>query len=165
MESKTAGRLRRELERQLKTALPQFTKASGKGPPMYFWRTEGGLTFFLLLVIDPHWDRFTIEAAWKENGDFPWNGDLFESPFMLNTSGRRFRLVRLWDDGRSDYWWELASPNGQDNIAAVLRDQPRVSLSDLGALVGDAVERIKAHALPYFEDVRRAQNGRDGGGT
>ena len=160
MESKTASTLKRELERQLKTVLPQFTKSSGKGPPLYSWRTEGGLTFFLLLVIDPHWDRFTLEAAWHTGGEFPWNGDLFESPFTLNSTARRFRLVRLWDDKRSDYWWELASPSDKNSITAALRERPGVTLPDVAALVGDALERIKARALPYFEEVRRAHSGR-----
>jgi len=161
MVGKVAAAVRREFDAQLRRTLPLFSRVKGtKGPPTYAWRAEGSLTFFVLLVIHTHWEWFTIELAWDPAGQFPWSGDLFESPFLWTGAGKRFRLVRLRDELRADYWWELApKPALEDAQALFHPPSADFLLPKVKPLVRDAVHRICEDGVPYFDDVRRAAEG------
>ena len=157
MQGILATGLRRSFETQLKAAVPQFARVKGtKGPTLFSWCPAKPLTFFVVLVIDPHWDRFTIEIAWDESGKFPWGADPFLSPLEMTGEGKRFRLVRLWDETNDDFWWELSPrPTLTDIQALIRRPDPAVLLPEVPAKVTEAITRIVLYGVPYFVEVRR----------
>ncbi len=162
MVGKVATALKREFEGELKKTLPIFRRVRGtKGPPLYSWNPQGSLTFFLLLVIDPLWERFTVEVAWSSRPEFPWNGDLFCSPFEWTDEGRRFRLARLIAENMTDVWWELAPKPGLEDIPAIITvPSTEALLTEIPKRVREAVEQISFHAVPYFEKLLSASAGR-----
>jgi len=160
MVGRVAIALKREFESQLKRALPNFGRVSGtKGPPLYSWNPQESLSFFLLLVIDPHWERFTVEVAWSSRPEFPWNGDLFSSPFELTDEGKRFRLARLINETGPDVWWELAPRPQLEDIPAAIMPSAETLLTKVPKRVREAVDQICSHAAPYFEKIRLASAG------
>ena len=54
--------------------LPLFEPISkGKESPMWSLRITARLTFFILLSIPHDYDKFYVEIAWSNDGEFPWD--------------------------------------------------------------------------------------------
>lgn len=150
MQSKLAPVVRKTFAARLQAALPQFqeikTGEIPSGSRLYGWTVAPDLTCYLLLLLSPTQDRFTVELAWSRNGLFP--ADLImrlpDDPPV--DDAHRFRLPLLWTDPRQDFWWQIGPPPGQG--AADLTHQA-------AAQVEDAVGHIVRAALPYFQQIAR----------
>jgi hypothetical protein len=162
--------VRETFERRLGEELPRFQRATQvKISPecrLYEWGYDEKLRFFIVLQTHQSEDRFTIEVAWSKNGVWPdGHVPLPASPSLDTPSGEmRFRIGLLWSN-QPDHWWQLL-PGGQD---VVWRPAPRASeeiwraiaspppiedvLKVVPAVVDDAMEKIHAFVIPYFERV------------
>lgn len=157
-----AKQVRERFARRLEEELPQFQLVSlANVPPgykLFQWRVDAGLSFFLLLEIDPKRDRFNVEVSWSRRDRWP------ESVYTMLPSDKpvdgelRFRLPRLWTEPRASFWWEIvAEPTFNAPIENVLKPPPPVEelLSRTEELVEDSISRLKAEGMSYFNSVIR----------
>jgi len=132
---------------------------------------RNGVTAFLLLMVAPRDDRFTLEVAWSLDGSFPVNM-LCRLPFGNPSTGTRpdaplngqmrFRISEFWNPGRDD-WWYLAGSKPDlrksidDFINTDWSKEPTITYSDqqVSASIDAAIAAIKQYVLPYFDNLGR----------
>ena len=69
------------------------------------------------------WDRFVIEIAWSENGEFPWKSI---GKTNLDRADGRARLGHLWKKHGLEPVWDLApekTAGMNEHTAALVRGQ------------------------------------------
>lgn len=165
------GRAVREIfSRRLEEELPRFQRKTGvKISPecrIYEWAHDENLRFFLVLQFHRSEDRFTFEVAWSKNGAWPeGHVPLPDSPLLDSPSGEmRFRVGLLWKV-QPDHWWQVV-PGGLHAVPAQAPRDPEAlwreitnpppiedALKEIPAVVEDAIAKIKAFVVPYFERV------------
>ena len=164
MRSKLGKAVRARFAARLRGVLPQFreikTAEIPPGSRLYCWERAPDLSFYLLLLVFPQWDEFTIEVAWSRKGQFP-DRTMFCDPDEEPQDGTLgFRLGRLWEVNKG-VWWQLTeypSPaqlersllTGQDVMPPVEEIMPNVI-----PMVDDAINRIVEYAVPYFTKVAK----------
>jgi hypothetical protein len=157
MNSILSKEVRRRFEQQFRNEFPNFRRKSGEvlppGTHLYERRVdECGLSLFLVLLLSPKDDRFTIELGWGKGGVFPQNIQI--GPEKATDSGVSFRLASLWLGAGRDHWWWLGRERTLEEIGAGISDGTlEEKAARIDSQVTDAVQRLKELALPYFENV------------
>jgi hypothetical protein len=176
MRSKLAKEVRSRFEAALRKALPQFSVTRDERVPsggtIFAWRIRDDFYALILLQMGRR-DEFTIEGAWSRNARFPFNElpgfpvDLPSLGFRRDEPGEngiRFRLVTLWDP-RQNQFWELVPqptpdewPKRLELVSQGLEVDPPVEavLEAIPTAVGDAVQKIVVHAVPYWLSAAQA---------
>jgi hypothetical protein len=124
----------------------------------------------LYIVLSPFQDvdRFAIEIAWDEGGDFPWQsiGD------KLNVESPRWRdrLGRLWSPHGVEPLWDLAP---EETLATAARFEARqkgeaasyppplpveVVISRIPSAIDDCLIKITQYAIPLFKEVAKLRD-------
>lgn len=149
---------------ELERTLPQFhrTQAQKHEPPIWACQSVSTLvTFFILLQPHTRADRFSLELAWSENGEFPW--EQIGRVNLGEPSGRE--RYPCWETNKEETW-DLA-PEATAAIKAQLdalsRGQyvphadidPPVEqvLPNIEPAVADAVKKLAERGLPFFRKV------------
>jgi len=171
---KECGKALRELfTAEMKTVLPQFlpVKVSSKyifpGERAFRWIPVEPVHLWILLV--PHHkggEEFTVEIGWSKLGRFP---ELSMRPSLPGPSERRdeFALdeyvcrLGMLISGR-DYWWEVEHfefPDSEEAWMAYLQSKvnplsTQEAIQIVRPRVQDAVEKLRLHAVPYFEELQ-----------
>ena len=151
---------------------------------VFRWQPSSTLTCFLVLAIDWKQDNFTIECAWSRSGALPTD-TRFQNPrdwpeFDIWRDAPKngefhFRLPLLWQP--RDLWWWLVpedeinrrsearmdamiSGAHQKFFDLLMQDPPLdATMANVATCVDDAVEKIDAYAMPYFENLIDPKNG------
>ncbi len=91
--------------RKLRLACPPFVRAAmPRGtPPIWAWKIDTALTFFILFQPFSDYDRFACEIAWSEDGEFPWHSI---GEVAVGEPRGRDRLA-CWE-GTRERVWDLA---------------------------------------------------------
>jgi hypothetical protein len=148
--------------RELQEKCPQFERFSRKSP---IWaRQLGLLTFFVLLQPFQRSDRFAIEVAWSEDGEFPW-GSIGE--IDVRKPRGRDRLP-CWEEGVQQLEWDLAPEHTSaieekiDRLACgeyvpyTDTNPPiEVVLPRIEPAVQDAVHQLVKKGLPFLRRVAK----------
>lgn len=175
MRKEYGNALRREFTAQMKVKLPQFhpVKISSiyvwPGERAFRWIPVEPIHLWILLCPDQKGrEAFTVEIGWSRLGRFPELG--MRPSFELPSSRRdEFKVdeyvCRLGVQAAGDdYWWELESLEGLDSqeaYMAYLRRQanpisPQEATGAVRAHVGDAMEKLLLHGVPYLDEFRRS---------
>ncbi len=161
--------MRETFEERLKEVLPRFERAQLEIAPecrVYEWVHDERLRFFLVLQMHRSEDRFTVEVAWSRNGGWPkGHVPLPDAPLLDTESGEmRFRIGLLWKT-QPDHWWQVApgwpemaparAPRDPEALWRAITNPPPIeeALKEVPAVVGDAIAKILAFVVPYFERV------------
>ena len=148
MESSLVGLVVSIFDRQLREKLPQFESMGDQeiAPVcrLYGYKTEE-VTFFVLLQMHRYEDSFTVELGWSKVHKWP---EAFSvSPVAPDQAeskrDARFRLGHLWID--KDVWWDVG-PGLVDRLL-------NRSTSKIEAQVADAVARVRAEGMSYFDQI------------
>jgi hypothetical protein len=151
---KLAEAVRKRFTARLNERLPQFqalrSDEIAPGGRLYGWELSPELSAYLLLVLFPHDDWFTLEVAWSDKKRFP----IQAPPSLPHEEARggelRFRAHTLWTDPRTDFWWKLDEAVLTD--ALELFEQPAEALlARVPACVDDAVGHVVEHVVPYLQ--------------
>ena len=152
---------------RMKAELPRFEET--RVSSMYFWpghrafRWKASEQIHCWIVLSPSpkdLDEFTLLIGWSTLGRYP---ELSMVPCAELPSDSRdefrfdeylTRLPFLWSD--RDTWWKVPTP-GRPGSMAALQARPEPVPADkareaVAHLVDDAIERLKAHAIPYLEE-------------
>jgi hypothetical protein len=159
--------LRKELfvrfEHALRERFPQFTFfEKDRETRTWRWTVAPGLTFFVFLQAFQGNDQFTVEVAWSEDGQFPWE---VVAKTKIDQPQGRDRLAWLWDKGPETPVWDL-DPEHSARVAEHLKslssehaleyppDSPTEKLLPrLGPLVKDAINKFEQFGMPLFRQV------------
>lgn len=164
MQSKLAQAVRKSFAARLRQELPQFaeikTREIPAGSRLYGWTVAPDLTCYLLLLLAPGDDRFTVELAWSRHGQFP-AFLVMRLPTDAPVDGaHRFRLPLLWTDPRQDFWWQIGPSPDPARQFAGSPSASQAAMADLTqqavTQVEDAVGHIVRDALPYFRQIAGA---------
>ncbi len=160
--------------KKMKAQLPLFDLVSkGRESPMWSLSVDPSLTFFILLSISHDYDKFYVEFAWSDEGEFPWKGvtepgqtgrSLFSSDITVEAPQCRERLPLLWT--KHDIAWSVVPElSGEERTRKILEsddddftwiepDLPvQEALKRVPALVDDAVSKVAEYAIPLFKKV------------
>jgi hypothetical protein len=162
--------IRNLFEAGLKAQLPDFVPfkmvqkgMAGFGPECrwYRWRVASDLSFFLILQPQTkEGDEFWIHVAWSRKED---QSDL------ENNFEQCCNLGKLWNAPNGWYTWELTDPSylrlatmtkeefayWAKHVEEMDRQRIEAGLRQAPACVQDAIDRIVAYALPFFDRVRK----------
>jgi hypothetical protein len=169
MKSEIAKLLRKGFHETLSKRLPEFTVVNDATVPpgcrLYERRVCGCGSEYILLVISPTTDRFTLECAWSRSCSFPAFAPI-SSPVDVPAKGirrdepggstYRFRLASLWSQGK-DYWWSLEptpeaayATQGAHNIPT---DSGARTCGTINQCIDDAVARLEQFGIPFLQHV------------
>jgi hypothetical protein len=133
---------------------PEYREDKGQVLPqarhVWTYRHPSSIWFHLLLVIDPSFDKFTVEAGWGLDGvlpQFSYDGadGIFERPIL-------FRMNFIWSG--EDYWWPLVLRPEEFERAIRYRDDPIEQCLPLaGPAVTAAAQKLKEHWVPTAEKI------------
>lgn len=125
---------------------------------------------FLVLVIAPKDNEFTLEVAWSIHSRFPFslsaiyspidpeNGTVKDAPINGELA---FRLPLLYPP-YADIWWSVDEmPSHDMTIDEILADDPLATPTKLGAeeldradaAVDTAISAVKSFAVPYLSTL------------
>jgi hypothetical protein len=149
--------------RKLEQRCPAFKRAAMPrgSPPVWAWKIDSALTFFLLVQPFRNEDRFACEIAWSEDGKFPWESI---GQVLIGEATGRERLA-CWE-GTPERVWNLA-PEATDAINARLDayargEAPSYSTIDpsielvlprVEPAVDDALDLLIQTGVPYLRRV------------
>src|SRR3954463_2933080 len=106
MRSAVREELMKSFERELQTRCPQFKFSdSDRDLRIWSWKISPTLVFFVAVQAFKSSDKFAVEVAWSESGEFPWGG---MGRLELDQSEARNRLVLLWPGAREEPVWDPA---------------------------------------------------------
>ena len=163
MRKQIAKVLREAFESKVRERLPGFrpekVRIGSRTETVFGRRCDANLFFFILLVLDPKRDWFTVESGWSNNGKFPAD-ELPDIP-TEKTCGRAamlFRVPFLW--AKKDEWWELAPEwSDEDWDEWLFNDKERpdepteVVLAKVPPVVDEVIDKIQKHLIPFFRRV------------
>ena len=167
--------LKRSFRSALKRRCPEFVEIHDAvvpaGAPVFCWDARPRLSFYLVLVTWSREDKFTIEGAWSESGEFPSDEGLSaprDCPYHRIVKDQpvggkfRFRLPTLWLD-RGEFWWEIVPPVTPEEMIERFDRFVKTSTSEeptidelrerIEASAADAVDRIVEHFIPYCRSM------------
>jgi hypothetical protein len=175
MQRDAAKKVRQRFGERFLNEFKEFAKAKEqpfKGEVLYSSVLPHGITAFVLLLIGPREDRFTLEVAWSEGGQFPT--ELFcQLPSGVPDRGVkpdppvngqvRFRISEFWAPG-VDEWWYLSGsrPTLEESMRELVAQDwanptfPSYSDEQVGRIVDLAIEAIGRFVMPYFNELAKA---------
>jgi hypothetical protein len=151
-----------QFEKELSARLPQFELVSKDRPWRWVWKFESSLTFFVLMNSVDMWDKFFVEIAWSENGEFPWKS---MGKTKIDRESGRDRLGRLWKKLGEEPLWDLApekTDGMNEHIDALVHGKVLDYPSDLPLegilprvcpLVHDALDKLEQYGVPLLRQV------------
>lgn len=164
MRAKISKVTKKTFKMVMKKAMPEFNPIAIDGLPMgcqvYERKIFDSISLYVMLIISPKYDQFTLELAWSEQCRFPvsWGGlTLPDDP--PRDGEMRFRMQRLWGEQvGEDIWWSIGnklSDNAWMDLDALLQMDPPVdeTIKRVRPQVIDAVAKIRSHAFPYFKRI------------
>ena len=162
--------VRKLFEEGLSAQLPSFVPfkmvgkdAIGLGPECrwYRWKVASDLAFFLILKPrTKEGDDFWIHVAWSQKED---HSDLEDSIDQFSNLGK------LWNAPNGFFVWQLTEPgyaqlarmtdeefaHWAKNPQELERKRIEAGLKQAPVCVQDAIDRIVAYAVPFFERLRQ----------
>ncbi len=106
MRSAVRKQLVKTFRREFETQYPQFAMLrlpDGTSAKVWEWRVARNLHYFVLLQPFEQDDKFALEIAWSEDGEFPWAS--MDDVFAADKPRWRERLGCLWQPrGREPVW-------------------------------------------------------------
>ena len=151
--------------RQLERKLPMFHQmVVPKGtPPIWVYNVAPVLTFFILLQSFREHDKFALELAWSEDGEFPWDlNNVFQSNERESKGRERFPR---WETDK-EHVWDLdpeATAAAKVELEALSRgeyvpySEKNVPvdqvLANIESIVEDAIQKFIRRGLPFFRQV------------
>ena len=153
------ARFASELERRLPT-FHQMRAIKGT-PPIWACQVTPTLIFFVLLQPFKRADKFALELAWSEDGEFPW--EHFGSADYGAPCGRK--RYPCWET-RKEEVWDLApevTAALKDKVEAYARgeyvpysdtDLPvEQVLLNIESIVMDSIQKLIERGLPFFRQL------------
>lgn len=145
---------------ELQHCFPEVSKVTDAEVPssciVYDFKRTGAVAFFLMLMLSPKRDEFTIELSWSNNGKYP-DTPIGLPDYAIQKIQGAIRITRLWTGpAGSEFWWTVPlgrtlaehrsdSPPGEETLARVNDTvQERVT---------DAISKIREHVLPFIRRV------------
>lgn len=155
MRSRLAKTVRQRFALRISQELPDFvlnqTEVVPSGCVLYERKTPT-LTFYILLLLAPKDDRFTIEVGWSEKGKLPtYNWGRPNDP--PREGGIMFRMWCLWNTGNEDLWWRFEPEVKLEDIANWVPQPIEAALELVDTQVDDAIQKLLEFGIPYFERV------------
>lgn len=164
MRKKLADAVRKTFKDVLVSVVPDFQAIEVEGLPkgcrVFERKLENGSSGFILLIVSPKYDEFTLELAWSQKGIFPvnWGGITLPDDPPIN-GDHRFRMQRIWGENiGEDKWWNIGSKlddNDWLDLNAILEMDllEDEALAKVGPQVMDAVKKIERYAIPYLDTM------------
>ena len=135
-----------------------------KDGSMWIWTRllATNLTFFVALQVKKDWDKFVVEIAWSDDGEFPFDIMGKDDP-ALNRG--RTRLGKLWKPLGVEPDWDLDSEHTQAMDAMLhglakgmplkfpLNGDTDVLILRVPVLVDDALNKLQEYGVPLFQRV------------
>ena len=151
--------------KKMKEQFPLFEPISkGKESPMWSLRITARLTFFILLSIPHDYDKFYVEIAWSNDGEFPW--DRHSEVVKAELPKCRQRLQYLWSNEDNSPWSIVPELSHEERMKIIMESdddddtplrQPDPPLEEalkrVPPLVEDAVNKVVEYAIPLFKKV------------
>lgn len=151
---------RREFEAQY----PQFSRVKLKSgeSALWEWRLTRRLSLFVMLDTFPQDERFVLEIAWSEDGEFPW--DDFGGDLKVDAPSWRDRLKCLWSDEEA---WDLEPERKQryeaawkayerDEIPPFPVDVPvDIVIARIEPMVDECLQKLHQYGIPIFRRVAK----------
>jgi len=109
---------------------------------------------FIVLVVSPRNDRFTIEVAWSTKKRLPEQADMV--PGEEGNSGElRFRLSRIWQRSGFETWYDLEHEEDYPDVRNFDPFPPdeSVCFKRIPAKANRALDALEAHGIPYLKEV------------
>jgi hypothetical protein len=108
---------------------------------------------YLLLILSPRNERFTIELAWSEKKRLPERSDMM--PGEPSAEGElRFRISRLWQPTGFEVWYDLEyDKDYPDSGPSSVYAPEEPCMARIPVKVDRAMNAIEEHGIPYFEKV------------
>jgi hypothetical protein len=148
---------------ELSSRFPRFELARRDGGLWtWSWKIGKGLTFFVSLQAIEKSDKFVVELAWSEDGEFPWSAI---RKFSVTKPSGRIRLGRLWEKSGPEPVWDLApetSAEWDEHIQALARGERPTYPSDLpidqvrpriNPMVHDAIGKLEQYGFPIYRSI------------
>ncbi len=171
MRKELASAVRAEFAVAIKRRLPQFSpikvasRFAWPGSRVFRWTHDASLHFFVELLFDPKGaDAFAVEVGWSRLGRYP---EVRARPGFPSGGGEATRPEH-WSRLSSLYapiggFWSLEEPDdapgatglsgGTVSVGTVAPVPLEVARARVARRVEDAVDKLVAHGLPYFEQV------------
>lgn len=125
-----------------------------------------GVSVFILLLLAPQQDSFTLELAWSLKDTFPaemlcqlpfGNPKTGDSPDPPIDGEMRFRITEFWNPGRGEWWYVSGKAPDWRISAEELWEEvlhpPEYSTQQIRSAVTLAINAVKQYALPYFDEI------------
>lgn len=153
MRSTLSKAVRKHFDARLKEVLPHFKKRKvinlPSGVRLYAWHAAHELWFYLLLVLSPKDDSFTIEVAGSETGDFP-SHLLPSSPEQSRGSHDfRFRISTMRTIPAADHWWMLCRERTLEELF-LPEDPVEECMQKVIPTVDEAIEQVEEYVVPFL---------------
>jgi len=150
-------------EQAIKQQFPDF-QISHREADYLVWerRLASNLVVFIVLQILEDEDKFLVEIAWSEDGNFPWAA--FDN-LDVDATRLLIRLVNLWSPESTEVVWDLAPEVAEADAAywkaldrgkllPFVCDPPvELLLTRIDPLVNDVIQKLVQYALPVFRQV------------
>jgi len=133
---------------------------------MWSLRITARLTFFILLSIPHDYDKFYVEIAWSNDGEFPW--DRYSEVVKVELTKCRKRLSRLWSKENRTPWSIVSELSHEEFMKIIMESdddddtplrQPDPPLEEalkrVPPLVEGAVGKVVEYAIPLFQKVTK----------
>ena len=175
MRTELANAVRTEFTHAMARNLPQFLPVAIKsryawpGSRIFRWAAAPSLHFFVELFFDAKGDdAFGVEVGWSALGRYPelpvrpGFGAAFDKPeHWVRLSALYSPVGGMWSletaEGTPGARGESIgrSPQVVAGLPSIPFDQ---ALARVGPCVGDAVDKLILHALPYFHEVLKMKS-------
>ena len=165
MRPKVRQHLVKTFQREFEKRYPQFSllKVANGVTKVWRWHIAANLHYFVALHPFRQEDKFVLEIAWSEDGEFPWSsiGDAIDP----NKACWRERLGFLWQSQAKEPVWDAAPEVGEarqarfdamDRGEEVSYPPPPpidVVLPRIAPLVEDCLQKFVEYGMPVFEQV------------
>jgi len=156
MRSSLSKPLRETFEKSLKERLKSAKRVSLKSAPSgsLAWLIDENekAAAYVVLVISPRSDRFTLELAWSSHKRIPDQAE--KLPGEEGDSGElRFRLSRLWRPNGFEVWYDLEYEEDYPDLKdfnAFPADE-NLCQQRIPVKVSRALDALERHGIPYLK--------------
>ncbi len=166
MRSAVRKQLIKTFQREFESQYPQFAMLKLPGDTsvkVWEWRVAPSLHYFVLLQPFEQEDKFVLEIAWSEDGEFPWG--TMDDVLAPDKPRWRRRLGRSWQPLGRGPVWDAAPEVGEARQArfdAMARGEEwsyppdpaiDVVIPRIAPLVRDCLQKFQEYGLPIFKQV------------
>ncbi len=151
--------LKLAFEEKLKERIESATRvALPAGPPgslAWLVGQDQRATAYVILVVSPRDDRFTVEVAWSLKKRLPDHTGKVPGEDQDEVE-LRFRLSRLWQPTGFEVWYDLQHEEDYPNSGPYSPSAPEQPCLDrIPAKVMRSLDALEAHGMPYLKRTVR----------